>query len=135
MLVETSGAVDVGVLDPRAHCIMDLKCPGSKEEHRNLWANLDHLTGRDEVKFVVADLGDFKWACDVVRRYRLGQRVAAGSLGALLVSPVWGLNDLEPLVDSRVASGLPRRDELCLISTARGQTPPFVHIRRCVWSE
>jgi 7-carboxy-7-deazaguanine synthase len=31
VLVETSGAVDVGPLDPRAHKIMDLKCPGSGE--------------------------------------------------------------------------------------------------------
>jgi len=29
VLVETSGAFDVAPLDPRAHKIMDLKCPGS----------------------------------------------------------------------------------------------------------
>src|SRR5512142_3208686 len=43
VLVETSGAVDVARLDPRAHKIMDLKCPGSGEEGRNLWSNLEHL--------------------------------------------------------------------------------------------
>src|SRR5512143_168096 len=36
VLVETSGAVDVSPLDARAHKIMDLKCPGSGESHRNL---------------------------------------------------------------------------------------------------
>ena len=46
VLVETSGAVDVSPLDPRVHKIMDLKCPGSGEEQRNLWSNLDHLTER-----------------------------------------------------------------------------------------
>ncbi|MCY4573052.1 MAG: radical SAM protein, partial [Gemmatimonadetes bacterium] len=40
VLIETSGALDVGALDPRVHRIMDLKCPGSGEEHRNLWPNL-----------------------------------------------------------------------------------------------
>jgi len=109
VLVETSGAVDVGGLDPRVHRIMDLKCPGSKEERRNLWANLDHLTGRDEVKFVVADLRDFEWACDVVRQHGLDRRVKDGSLRALLVSPVWGSDGLEPLAENVLRSGLPFR--------------------------
>ena len=109
VLVETSGAVDVGVLDPRVHKIMDLKCPGSGEEHRNLWANLDHLTGRDEIKFVVAGREDLEWTCDVVRRHELGQRVATGSLRALLVSPVWGAEDMEELAEIVLASGLPLR--------------------------
>lgn len=109
VLVETSGAVDVGGLDPRAHRIMDLKCPGSGEESRNLWTNLDHLTARDEIKFVVAGPEDLEWACDVVRRRGLDQRVAAGSLRALLVSPVWGLENVEALAEAVLASGLPLR--------------------------
>ena len=109
VLVETSGAVDVGGLDPRAHRIMDLKCPGSGEERRNLWANLDHLTGRDEIKFVVADREDLEWACDVVRRHGLDRRVETGSLGALLVSPVWGMEKVEELAEAILASGLPFR--------------------------
>ena len=109
VLVETSGAVDVGGLDPRAHRIMDLKCPGSGEESRNRWANLDHLTARDEIKFVVAGLEDLEWACDVVRRRGLDQRVTAGSLRALLVSPVWGLESVEAVAEAVLASGLPLR--------------------------
>ena len=109
VLVETSGAVDVGVLDDRVHRIMDLKCPGSGEEHRNLWSNLDHLTRRDEVKFVVADLADFEWAASVIRRRRLDERVRDRSLGALLVSPVWGMGALEEMAEAILASGLPVR--------------------------
>lgn len=109
VLVETSGAVDVGGLDPRAHRIMDLKCPGSGEESRNRWANLDHLTARDEIKFVVAGLEDLEWACDVVRRRGLDQRVTAGSLRALLVSPVWGLENVDAVAEAVLASGLPLR--------------------------
>src|SRR6202795_2351159 len=55
VMIETSGAVDVSKLDPRVIKIMDHKCPGSGECARNLWSNLDHLTIRDEIKFVVAD--------------------------------------------------------------------------------
>ena len=109
VLIETSGALDVGTLDPRVHRIMDLKCPGSGEEHRNLWSNLDHLTHRDEIKFVVAGLEDFEWAERVIRERRLDERVRAGTLGALLVSPVWGLEGLEELAARILASGLPVR--------------------------
>ena len=109
VLVETSGALDVSVLDPGVHRIMDLKCPGSGEEHRNLWANLDHLTGCDEVKFVVDGTADFDWAADVIRRHGLDERVRGGSLGALLVSPVWGMEEMEELAARILESGLPVR--------------------------
>ena len=89
VLVETSGAFDVGPLDPRAHKIMDLKCPGSGEESKNLWSNLDHLTDRDEVKFVIADRADYDWAADVIRARGLADSVRAGHLRAILFSPVW----------------------------------------------
>jgi 7-carboxy-7-deazaguanine synthase len=94
VLVETSGAVDVEPVDPRAHRIMDLKCPGSGESSKNLWPNLDRLTGRDEVKFVVRDRTDYEWARAVIRERGLQERVDGGSLRAILFSPVWG--DLEP---------------------------------------
>ena len=74
VLVETSGAFDVAGVDPRAHRIMDLKCPGSGESARNLWSNLRHLTVTDEVKFVLADRADYEWARDVVREHRLDRR-------------------------------------------------------------
>jgi len=109
VLVETSGAVDVSVLDDRVHTIMDLKCPGSGEADRNLWTNLDHLSARDEVKFVVSGRDDFEWAADVIRRHGLDERVRAGTLGALLVSPVWGLEEIEELAAAILASELPVR--------------------------
>src|ERR1700729_883120 len=55
VLIETSGEADVSGVDPRVHKIMDLKAPGSGESHRNRWSNLDHLTARDEIKFVLSD--------------------------------------------------------------------------------
>jgi 7-carboxy-7-deazaguanine synthase len=99
VLLETSGAFDVGPLDPRVHKIMDLKCPGSGESHRNRWENLEHLTERDEIKFVVKDRNDYEWARETIRARGLDARVEAGSLRALLVSPVWGDIDLEELAD------------------------------------
>ncbi len=109
VLVETSGAFDIGVLDARVHRIMDLKCPGSGESHRNLWANLERLTPRDEVKFVVNGTDDFEWAAEVIRREGLDERIREGRLRALLVSPVWGMEGLEALAERVLASGLPVR--------------------------
>ena len=126
VLVETSGAVDVSVLDDRVHTIMDLKCPGSGEADRNLWANLDHLSGRDEVKFVVSGGEDFEWAARVIRRHGLDERVRAVTLGALLVSPVWGLEGMEELAASILASRLPIRFQTQLHKHIWGPDRPGV---------
>ncbi|HIF21520.1 MAG TPA: radical SAM protein [Gemmatimonadetes bacterium] len=109
VLVETSGAFDVAALDPRAHKIMDLKCPGSGETARNLWANLDHLTERDEVKFVVKDRADYEWTRQTIRERGLDARIGDGSLRALLISPVWGELDLEALAGWILEDSLPVR--------------------------
>ena len=114
VLVETSGAIDVSGLDERVHKIMDLKCPGSGEEHRNRWENLDHLTDRDEVKFVVKDRTDYEWMRNAVRERRLDRRVEEGTLRALLVSPVWGEIDLEELTGWILEDHLPVRFQVQL---------------------
>lgn len=114
VLVETSGAVDVSPLDRRAHKIMDLKCPGSGESEKNLWANLEHLTGRDEVKFVVRDRADYEWARRVIRERGLDAAVRAGRLEALLFSPVWGEIEPAELAEWILADRLPVRFQLQL---------------------
>ena len=109
VLVETSGAIDIASLDPRAHRIMDLKCPGSGEEERNLWSNLAHLTARDEVKFVIGDRADYEWARTVIAERGLADRIRRGSLNALLMSPVWGEVNLEEMAGWILEDGLPVR--------------------------
>ncbi len=114
VLVETSGSEDISPLDPRVHVIMDLKCPGSGEVHRNRWENLPHLDGGDEVKFVVAGREDYEWTRQVIRERGLDRRVEEGSLRALLVSPVWGAVDLEALAGWILEDGLPVRFQVQL---------------------
>jgi 7-carboxy-7-deazaguanine synthase len=84
VLIETSGACDIGACDPRAIRIMDLKTPGSGEGGRNLWSNLEHLTKRDEVKFVITSREDYEWSIEIITRHRLAERVKA-----VLLSPVF----------------------------------------------
>ena len=112
VLAETSGAFEVAPLDPRAHRIMDLKCPGSGESDRNLWQNLDHLTALDEVKFVVLDHADYVWARNTIRERGLDRRVDEGTLRALLMSPVWGEIDLEDLATWILEDGLQVRFQI-----------------------
>lgn len=68
VLVETNGSLDISVLPEGAIAIMDVKCPGSGMEAHNDYANLDRLRPRDEVKCVLADREDYRFALDVTRR-------------------------------------------------------------------
>src|SRR5690242_12103388 len=88
VMIETSGACDVSSLDPRVIKIMDLKCPGSGEESRNLWSNLEHLSARDEIKFVVSDRADYEWSRAAIREHDLASRV-----NAVLLSCAFGRLD------------------------------------------
>lgn len=90
VLIETSGAIDLAPVDPRAILIMDLKCPGSGMEDRNRWSNLSLLKPHDEVKFVIKDRADYDWAVEIIHRYGLSDRQR------ILLSPVFG--ELEPQV-------------------------------------
>lgn len=63
VLLETSGAVDLKKVPKAVVKIMDIKCPGSGEEKRNLWENLTRLVpGQDEIKFVIKDRVDYDYA-------------------------------------------------------------------------
>jgi 7-carboxy-7-deazaguanine synthase len=88
VLLETSGSVDVGPVDPRVVKIVDLKAPSSGEEWANRYQNLEHLSPRDELKVLLADRRDYEWAKDQLRRRRLNERCS------VLVAPVFG--ELEP---------------------------------------
>lgn len=122
VLVETSGAVDVAPLDPRAHKIMDLKCPGSGEAARNLWSNLDHLTNRDEIKFVIKDRADYEWARAVVFERGLADRKQRGELREILFSPVWDSVQFPELAQWILEDRLPVRYQIQLHKVIWGAT-------------
>jgi 7-carboxy-7-deazaguanine synthase len=109
VMIETSGAVDLAAVDPRAIKIMDLKCPGSGESGRNLWSNFELLGRRDEIKFVIADRADYEWARAVIRERGLAERV-----NAILMSPVFGELDPALLAGWMLEDRLPARLQLQL---------------------
>ena len=96
VLIETSGSIDVAPVDRRATLILDIKCPGSGEVEKNRWENLQQLKPRDEIKFVIADRGDYDWARKVIAERGLAGRT-------LLFSPVWGEMNLKSLAEWMLA--------------------------------
>ena len=109
VLLETSGEADVSHVDARVHKVMDLKAPGSGESHRNRWSNLEHITDRDEIKFVLSDRADYEWMRDVIRSRDLESRTPK-----LLASTVFGKLSPRELVGWVMADGLVVRVQLQL---------------------
>jgi len=83
-VIETGGSLDVRpyVGIPGVHLRVDVKCPSSGMERRNLWSNLPRLSAADTIKFVIGDRRDYLYARRVVRRYR--------GPASLVFQPVWG---------------------------------------------
>lgn len=106
--LETSGALDIGDVDPRVARIVDLKAPGSGEAAKNRWENLDLLTPRDELKFVLASREDYDWAVAACHQRRLFTRCA------VLFSPVQGQLDPAQLAQWILDDRLPLRFQLQL---------------------
>jgi 7-carboxy-7-deazaguanine synthase len=107
VMLETSGERDLRNVDRRVIKIMDLKCPGSGESAGNRWSNLDYLTRRDEVKFVIADRRDYEWARDVIWEKTLAARV-----NAVLMSAVFGRLEPSMLASWILEDRLPVRMQL-----------------------
>ena len=102
VLLETSGACDIGPCDPRVIRILVLKTPGSGEADRNDWSNISKLRRTDEVKFVIMDRVDYDWMKKIIAEHELSAKV-----GTILASPVH-----EQPADSEIAGApaLPPRE-------------------------
>lgn len=106
--LETGGALDLTDVDPRVSKIMDLKAPGSGESEKNRWQNLDLLTRRDEIKFVLASEADYEWAKTVMRERKLD------AICPVLFSPAAGQLDPAQLAGWILRDRLPVRFQLQL---------------------
>jgi 7-carboxy-7-deazaguanine synthase len=110
VLIETGGFFSTEKVDERAQIILDVKCPASGESERNYWANLERLRAdKDEVKFVVANLNDWEYAREVIKKYDLEIRAKA-----VLISPVFEISNLAEIAEAVSKSGLKARLNLQL---------------------
>ena len=106
--LETSGALDIGEVDPRVVRVVDLKPPGSGEASRNRWENIDLLRPQDELKFVLASREDYDWAVSACRQHRLFERCS------VLFAPVQDVLDPATLAQWLLDDRLPARFQLQL---------------------
>ena len=84
VLIETGGSLPINKIPKKTHIILDLKCPSSNMEDRNLWSNIKYLNKKDEVKFVIGDLKDYKWSKKIINKYKLNKKCS------ILFSPLYG---------------------------------------------
>ena len=106
--LETSGALDISGVDPRVSRIVDIKTPGSGEVEKNRWENIELLTPHDEVKFVLCDEADYRWASQKLVEHRLAERCP------VLFSPVHGDIEATQLADWILRDHLPVRMQIQL---------------------
>lgn len=74
VLLETNGSFAIAGVPPEARILLDLKCPSSGQSGAMEWGNIERLRPQDEVKFVIADRGDYDWALHKLKLYALPSR-------------------------------------------------------------
>jgi 7-carboxy-7-deazaguanine synthase len=89
VMLETGGSLPIKDVDNRVLIIMDLKCPSSKMEKKNLYENIDYLKPKDELKFVIGNREDYDWSKKIISEYDLKNN------SKILFSVVFG--ELEPV--------------------------------------
>jgi 7-carboxy-7-deazaguanine synthase len=87
LLLETSGERPLETVPSQVHKIIDVKCPGSAEGGTFRMSNLQCLSSRDEVKFVLADRADYEFARDFIRAHGLENTV-----NSVIFSPAFEKN-------------------------------------------
>jgi 7-carboxy-7-deazaguanine synthase len=106
--LETSGALSIEGIDARVSRVVDVKTPGSGEESRNLYPQLQTLTPIDQIKFVITSRTDYEWSRELLAAQALDQRCG------VLFSPSFGQVEPRTLAEWILADRLPVRFQLQL---------------------
>jgi 7-carboxy-7-deazaguanine synthase len=106
--LETSGAQDISRVDQRVIKVMDLKTPSSGELDKNIYKNIEYLTEKDQVKFVIANKIDYDWSKSMIEQYALSDRCE------ILFSPVMGEMNPTELAEKIIQDNVPVRFQIQL---------------------
>lgn len=111
VMIETSGERFIGKLPREVIKIVDVKCPDSGAADTFDLANLDALSGADEVKFVISSRRDYEFARDFSAKYSLVSRAREIIFSPVAPDPAGKWQGLEPreLADWILADALPVR--------------------------
>ena len=115
--IETGGGLSIKEVDPRIKIILDIKTPDSGEEKKNHWENLDMISSKDEIKFVLCSREDYDWAKKILDQYKLTQKCS------ILFSPVCQKLDVTDLGDWILKDQLHVRMQIQLHKLLWGEKP------------
>ncbi|MCP3867860.1 MAG: 7-carboxy-7-deazaguanine synthase QueE [Gammaproteobacteria bacterium] len=115
--LETSGTLDISAVDSRVLRVVDIKTPGSGEENKNFYRNIDYLNQKDQVKFVICSEQDYLWVREIIRKYALTTRCE------VLMSPAKGLQNGTALAEWILGDHLRVRFQIQLHKYLWGDTP------------
>ncbi len=106
--LETSGVLDISLVDPRVVKVVDIKTPGSGEASKNRFENIKHLASHDQIKFVICNRADYDWSKEVLVQYELN------TICEVLFSPSYQVQSPGELADWILADRLPVRLQIQL---------------------
>ena len=86
--LETGGAISIDQVHEKVKIILDIKTPGSGEVENNFWENLTLIKDQDEIKIVITNHDDYKWAKKLIKNKNLYEKYD------ILFSPSY--SDLDP---------------------------------------
>jgi 7-carboxy-7-deazaguanine synthase len=115
--LETSGALDISVVDERVRRVLDIKTPGSSEVERNLWGNIEALTAHDAIKFVICSRDDYLWCCE-----RVAEQLAQAPC-PIFFSPSSEQQDAAVLAEWVIEDQLPVRMQIQMHKVLWGGAP------------
>lgn len=106
--VETSGSEDIAPFNRLSESLrqrivvnLDVKCPGSAMTNFNRWSNLVELRPHDQLKFILKDEEDYRYAEDVLAKNKIPCEA--------FLHPVWGELDPARIAEWVKRDGLPVR--------------------------
>ncbi len=87
VVLETNGSKDISVVPDSENIIvsMDIKCPSSGMQDRMFLPNLDRLTMKDQLKFVIADEKDLAYAEEFIKKHPVKTNVIFSAVGGLSI--------------------------------------------------
>ena len=106
--LETGGAMDISPVDLRVSIILDIKTPASNEEKNMRWDNLQHISAKDEIKFVICNRADYDWAKAKLTELKLTEKCP------VLFSPSYHDLKADELASWVLADHLPVRMQIQL---------------------
>ncbi|SEU27653.1 radical SAM protein [Stigmatella erecta] len=101
VLLETSGAIDVRLVPPEVHKIVDIKTPSSGESDRNDLRNFQSMNARDELKFVIGSREDYEWSKALIAEHALATK-PFGMLFSTVFSKLHPRELAEWVIDDRL---------------------------------